>query len=224
MKFIGQFTNNSTGSQTNVLTDGQLTCTYMDIPEIFAQIQIFLAAKEINIEDCLALECDNSVPSALVLLYLLEEGYSFLLLPKESQGADARPFLPKFCRYKIETVNDNGKTAQLNPERFLHIIKNEKWIGKREIATQKLYLRTSGSTGFPKMAVHSHKNLQQNVLNCVQRLHLTSDDRVAIPVPLFHMYGVLHFCQLWRLVLPLTYKKELIYYGIYNGKKPLTPM
>jgi acyl-CoA synthetase (AMP-forming)/AMP-acid ligase II len=186
MKFIDHLS-----SQMNVLTDGHLTCTYMDIPEIFAKIQNFLAAKEINIEDCLALECDNSVPSALVLLYLLEEGYSFLLLHKASQGADdARPFLSKFCRYKIETVNDNGKTAHLNPELFLHIIKNEKWIGKRNIAAQKLYLRTSGSTGSPKMAVHSHTKLRENVLNCVQRLRLSSNDRIAIPVPIFHMYGL----------------------------------
>ncbi|EDN69668.1 AMP-dependent synthetase and ligase [Beggiatoa sp. PS] len=192
MKFIGKSTN-STGSQTNVLTDGQLTCAYRDIPEIFKKIQHCLAKKEINIEDCLVLECANSVPNALILLYLLEEGYSFLLLPKTSQGTDnVRPFLPKFCRYKIETgnVNNNGEIAHLNPEQFLHIIKNEKWIGKRELAAQKLYLRTSGSTGSPKMAVHSHTTLQGNILNCVQRLHINSDDRIAIPVPLFHMYGL----------------------------------
>lgn len=186
MKFIDQLS-----SPMNVLTDGQLTCTYREIPEIFEKIQNFLAVKEVKTEDCLAFECDNSVPSALVLLFFLEKGYSFLLLPKASQKADdARPFFPKFCRYKIEIVNNNGKTAHLNPERFLHIIKNEKWIDKCDIDAQKLYLRTSGSTGSPKMAVHSHTKLRENVLNCVQRLHLSSKDRIAIPVPLFHMYGL----------------------------------
>lgn len=88
-----------------MLIDGLLTCTYMVLPEIVEKIQQFLVEKEINIEDCLALTYDNSVFSALVLLYLLETGYSFRLLPKESkayQGVDARQFLPKFpnCFYK----------------------------------------------------------------------------------------------------------------------------
>nr|WP_273039906.1 class I adenylate-forming enzyme family protein [Iningainema tapete] len=44
--------------------------------------------------------------------------------------------------------------------------------------------------GSPKMAVHSHKKLMENALNCVQRLKLQHDDRIAIPVPITHMYGL----------------------------------
>ncbi len=51
-------------------------------------------------------------------------------------------------------------------------------------------MRTSGSTGKPKITVHSHEKLKQNILNCVQRLKLTKEDRIAIPVPLYHMYGL----------------------------------
>jgi acyl-CoA synthetase (AMP-forming)/AMP-acid ligase II len=185
MKFISQFSN-ATSSQSNVLTDGEHQCAYQDMPSIFDKIQNHLIKNNINTKDCLAFECENSVPSALLLLYLLEKGDSFLLLPKAPEAQS----IPKFCQYRIRTEHIKDKTAQLNPEQFLHIIKNEKWIGKREIAAQKLYLRTSGSTGFPKMAVHSHTKLRENVLNCVQRLRLSSNDRIAIPVPIFHMYGL----------------------------------
>lgn len=40
------------------------------------------------------------------------------------------------------------------------------------------------------MAVHSHTKLLGNVLNCVERFRLEPDDRIAIPVPIFHMYGL----------------------------------
>jgi len=40
------------------------------------------------------------------------------------------------------------------------------------------------------MAVHSHARLLGNALNCVRRFRLESDDRIAIPVPIFHMYGL----------------------------------
>lgn len=192
MKFIGKLTNNSISAQTNVLTDGQLTCAYQEMPEIFARIQNVFAERDINIEEGLAFECDNSVPSALVLLFLLETGYSFLLLPKINNDKDIEQSIPKFCRYHIKTININDKEILQNPKEFLSIIENDTWSEKPKIANlnQKLFLRTSGSTGSPKMAVHSHTALQGNISNCVQRLHINSDDRIAIPVPLFHMYGL----------------------------------
>ncbi len=187
MKFISQFSN-TTSSPSNVLTDGEHQCAYQDMPSLFGKIQNLMTKRNISTQDCLAFECDNSVPSALVLLYLLEESYSFLLLPK----APKEQSIPKFCQYRIRTerINDNAKIAQINPEQFLHIVKNDDGIDEIAHVTPKLYMRTSGSTGTPKMAVHSHTKLQRNVLNCVQRLCLNSDDRVAIPVPLFHMYGL----------------------------------
>ncbi len=175
MKFISQFSDPA-NSQLNVLTDGEYQCTYQEIPGIFAKIKDHL--KNISIEDCLAFKCDNSVPSALILLYLLEEGYSFLLLPK----AVKEQSIPKFCQYLLKTNN-----TSIDPAQFLQISKNSNQIKN---TGQKLYLRTSGSTGSPKMAVHSHARLRENVFNCVARLGLDNNDRIAIPVPLFHMYGL----------------------------------
>lgn len=154
----------------------------------------------IGVKDCLALECLNSLPSALVLLYLIEKGYSFLLLPgtaNTSQEFGNILSIPKFCRYRItnENLTDNGITVDLKcPEQFLHIVENnEVWGDDSEVlnnASQKIYLRTSGSTGSPKLAVHLRAKLLRNALNCAKRLRLESEDRIAIPVPIFHMYGL----------------------------------
>ncbi|MDM8565557.1 fatty acid--CoA ligase family protein [Candidatus Halobeggiatoa sp. HSG11] len=174
MKFIGQIASGNW--QSNSLTDGKLTFSYQEIPELFNKIQTCFS----KIEDCIVFQVENTIPCALTLLFLLEKGYSFILLPKENNE-----FVPKFCRYKLKTYSG----TQLEPQEFLHIVENEAWNGEK-IASEKLYMRTSGSTGSPKMAVYSHAKLRGNILNCVQRLGLSSNSRVAIPVPLFHMYGL----------------------------------
>lgn len=182
----------SASAQTNGLTDGQITCSYQEIPEIFAGIERRFAEAEIGQEDCLALESINSVPNALLLLYLLSKGYNFLLSPKAANG----PPLPKFCRYAVvaESLTADGNPSDLRePSRFLTFLQQEEWIqesGRTDSPDSRLYLRTSGSTGRPKLAVHSHGKLLGNALNCVERLGLNSGDRIAIPVPITHMYGL----------------------------------
>jgi acyl-CoA synthetase (AMP-forming)/AMP-acid ligase II len=52
-----------------------------------------------------------------------------------------------------------------------------------------LYLRTSGSTGVPKLTRMSHQKWLNNGLACVERWKLTAKDRLSVPVPIFHSYG-----------------------------------
>ncbi len=191
-------------NSTNILTDGKLTCSYQEIPEIFEKLEKAFnekknnekknneknAERKINREDCLVLETENSLPIALVLLFLLEKGYSFLLVPKPENSP---PFVPKFCRYRIatESLTEKGKAVDLIDYRqVLQVVENEAWNGEIASSIPKLFMRTSGSTGKPKMAVHSHEKLLGNVLNCADRLQLSSEDKIAIPVPIFHMYGL----------------------------------
>ncbi|OQY58190.1 MAG: AMP-dependent synthetase [Desulfobacteraceae bacterium 4572_88] len=191
MKFIHQPQN----SQENILTDGQQICTYQDIPKIFERIREFFDEKDIRIQYPLVLECENSLPGALLLLYLLEEGYSFLLIPSETKASrpDSDEYFPPFCRSKIRTDPvSHENTARFRPDDVLQVITNEKGknADKADLADPKLYLRTSGSTGTPKMAVHSHARMRENALNCVRRLGIKSDHRIAVPVPVAHMYGL----------------------------------
>ena len=189
-----KFVNNSL--PTKVLTDGQLTRSYSEIPETFEQLDRFFAERNIHQGHQLALECVNSVPSALVLLYLFERDYSFLLFPKAANAPEeTQPEIPAFCRYGLRIGNltkaDNDILSY--PDRFLQVWESDRWL-RENAATNgiepTLYVRTSGSTGNPKLVAHSHKKLHNNVLNCVKRLQLENEDRIAIPVPIFHMYGL----------------------------------
>lgn len=51
-------------------------------------------------------------------------------------------------------------------------------------------LYTSGSRGFPKTAVLSHHNLLNNAWFAAQRMHFTQDDRLCVPVPFYHCFGM----------------------------------
>jgi len=194
--FFLQDTSCLSSQEKNVITDGQFTCPYSKILGVFEYIRSLFEERKIDITDCVALECDNSVLNVLVLLFLLENGYRFLLLSKGVQSAQSMmsvpPSIPSFCRYRIrvESLNDNGKGSGLEHlDRILLISANEQWVDC-EAARGILYLQTSGSTGVPKIVVHSHAKLRENALNCVQRFGLSYEDRVTIPVPIYHMYGL----------------------------------
>ncbi len=49
---------------------------------------------------------------------------------------------------------------------------------------------TSGTTGFPKAATLSHHNILNNGFFVGERLRLTERDRVCVPVPFYHCFGL----------------------------------
>ena len=49
---------------------------------------------------------------------------------------------------------------------------------------------TSGTTGFPKGATLSHHNILNNGFFIGEGMHYTADDRVCIPVPFYHCFGM----------------------------------
>ena len=49
---------------------------------------------------------------------------------------------------------------------------------------------TSGTTGSPKGATLSHKNIINNAVSCAKAMNLTQYDRLCIPVPLYHCFGM----------------------------------
>ena len=48
---------------------------------------------------------------------------------------------------------------------------------------------TSGTTGSPKGVLLSHRNIVNNGRFIAERLQLTGEDRICIPVPLYHCFG-----------------------------------
>ncbi len=49
---------------------------------------------------------------------------------------------------------------------------------------------TSGTTGAPKGATLTHRNIVNNARFVTDRIHLAEDDRLCIPVPLYHCFGM----------------------------------
>mmetsp|Transcript_13950 Transcript_13950/g.13565 ORF Transcript_13950/g.13565 Transcript_13950/m.13565 type:complete len:182 (-) Transcript_13950:87-632(-) len=49
---------------------------------------------------------------------------------------------------------------------------------------------TSGTTGFPKGATLSHHNILNNALFLGDYIKITEKDRIVIPVPLYHCFGM----------------------------------
>ncbi|MDD5035806.1 MAG: AMP-binding protein, partial [Methylococcaceae bacterium] len=181
MQFIGRHPSSSDW-QANTLSDGRHTCRYQDLPDLFGGLDDAFVRRGVGYGDCLAFACDNSLASASILMYLLERGHSFVLLPKtEGTGSP----VPSFCRYRLST----SPLASIDPAVALQVEDNPVWNG-HWVDTPGVFLRTSSSTGAAKLVAYSHANLFGNSLNCVERLQLLSTDRIAIPVPILHMFGL----------------------------------
>jgi fatty-acyl-CoA synthase len=49
---------------------------------------------------------------------------------------------------------------------------------------------TSGTTGSPKGATLTHRNIVNNAVNCARRMRLSPGEALCIPVPLYHCFGM----------------------------------
>jgi fatty-acyl-CoA synthase len=49
---------------------------------------------------------------------------------------------------------------------------------------------TSGTTGFPKAVMLTHHNILNNAYFCALSMHFTERDRLVVPVPFYHCFGM----------------------------------
>jgi malonyl-CoA/methylmalonyl-CoA synthetase len=74
---------------------------------------------------------------------------------------------------------------------------------------------TSGTTGRPKGAMLTQANFAANALNLIEAWRMTADDRLLLPLPLFHVHGLGNGLHTWlalgyRLRLTERFRKETI--------------
>jgi fatty-acyl-CoA synthase len=91
-------------------------------------------------------------------------------------------------------------------------------IGRTLMATDPINIQfTSGTTGFPKGATLTHRNILNNGFFIGECMKLGPEDRLCIPVPLYHCFGMV----LGNLAC-LTHGSTIVYPN--DGFDPLTVM
>lgn len=178
------------GQRDQVLTDGRHTLTYAEAVALLGRLDERFSEAGATLKHPVAVECSQSLAGALALLHLLSRAYDVVLLPElgeTSKEAGTPRFIPSFCSHVI-TARPLGD----DPPSSIEVAANEGFVEEPVLAGFRgpdLYLRTSGSTGTPKLTRMSHQKWLNNGLACVERWKLTADDRLTVPVPIFHSYG-----------------------------------
>lgn len=186
-------------SDGSTLSDGKRRLQWAQAEEAIVRIDAILAERGITSDDPVALEIRNSVPGVLILLALLWRGSSFALLPHvDRPELAAAP--PRFFRHRIRVCEpplaeraerSSDWLAQLATFFDLQEVPSHQPLPPESpLRTERLLLRTSGSIEAPKLVVHTHAGLLANAQNAIGRLRLSDADRVLVPVPLAHMYGL----------------------------------
>lgn len=182
------------GIRDQIITDGRHTVSYAEAARLLEELDACCARSGVTKRHPLALECSQTVAGALALLWVLSRGHDVVLLPElaeSSKEAGTPRFIPSFCASVVTA--SAGRARQVDsPLDAVEIAANEVFVEEPAIAGFQgpdLYLRTSGSTGIPKLTRMSHQKWLNNALACVDRWKLTAEDRLSVPVPIFHSYG-----------------------------------
>ena len=181
------------------ISDGIRHIAGRDVASQLVRIGAQLVAAGVVPGQPVALVASNTLSSALTLLALMQQGQTVVLVPAVDRAEHALP-LPRFVSLRLAPramLPAGSGTAADDPlpplADWLELSVPE---GRTELAADsplrqgQLLLRTSGSLGAPKWVRHSLVSLVQNADLARARLALSDADRVLVPVPLAHMYGL----------------------------------
>ena len=129
---------------------------------------------------------------------LKQAGVSLLLSAQEFKGSDyaamieeARTDAPALRQvvfvgsFGWELMTDRGHRALAENPRMVAEVQD------RLTADDPINIQyTSGTTGLPKGATLSHRNILNNGYFVGELCHYTADDRVCVPVPFYHCFGM----------------------------------
>lgn len=165
----------------NVLTDGQAEVTYGKLRGLFAMLDEKPGSKNVR---CFSFPAGNKAVDAVIILWLLYGYRNFILLP--ATRTDGQDLTPGFCDVKIII----GKDAKDIEEQISNIrLEENEGFKEAQEFDGSAFFRTSGTTANPKYVRHSINKLYGNGNNFLGAAGISSEDKVLIPVPLYHMYG-----------------------------------
>ena len=125
---------------------------------------------------------------------LNQSGTSFLLLAKAFRANDYVAMLAD-----VRDRTKELREALVLEEGWEALLRDGDSVDERELHEIESGLQfddpiniqyTSGTTGFPKGATLSHHNILNNGYFIGEGLHYTDKDRVCIPVPFYHCFGM----------------------------------
>ena len=105
-------------------------------------------------------------------------------------GEEELPELRGWVTFESDPVEDSSSVEEL--------IRRGEGVPPEEVAKRTAATRlddptniqyTSGTTGFPKGVVLTHRNLVENAYTLGRCIETTDDDRLMLQVPLFHCFG-----------------------------------
>lgn len=137
----------------------------------------------------------NPAYKASALKYALEQSKVSLLIAshyfRKTDYVEILNHVKPECKYPQRTV-----IMERDWEKFIEAGKK---ISDTELAEREVTLQfddpiniqyTSGTTGYPKGATLTHHNILNNGFFIGERLRYTNKDRVCIPVPFYHCFGM----------------------------------
>ncbi|MEP7104266.1 MAG: AMP-binding protein, partial [Chloroflexota bacterium] len=125
---------------------------------------------------------------------LNQSGTSFLLLAAANRGASYVDMLSE-VRGRVKDLRE----ALVLEDGWETLMRDGAGVGEADLADREHANQfddpiniqyTSGTTGFPKGATLSHHNILNNGYFIGEGLALTEKDRVCIPVPFYHCFGM----------------------------------
>lgn len=123
----------------------------------------------------LCLGVTSDLRSLALLVAALESAHSIIPVP----GGDTLD-VPPFANAVVTAAEGDDAPCKVAP------------TGVDAVADvpDRVYLRTSGSTGDPKWAIHSTERMIAASTGIIERLGLSATDKVMLPVALHHSYGL----------------------------------
>ena len=132
--------------------------------------------KRLNGVECCAILCSSEMAAAMSLLACLAAGVT--AVPLSVRYGEAH------CNKILDTISPDAIIMDTNGEITVYKLKDSQYIAPDEHPA--LIMCTSGTTGKPKGAMLSEKNILTNISDIADYFTLDKNDTILIARPLYH--------------------------------------